>query len=423
MRRWIAIFGLLCSLSLAPLAGTAAAAGEPDETTPLDVPEPTALALQFHRTGNWIWVFGRIWDLAVPAVVLVSGLSGRLWVLSRRVGRVWIAAAAVYFFLYLLIGFIVDFPFAYFTGFVRQHAYGLSTQSFGKWLGDALKDLAIGILGVACFAWVPFVLIRRFPRTWWLITALLAVPFIAFVMLIAPVWIDPLYNEFGPMKDKALEAKILALAHRAGIDDSRVFEVNKSIDTKTANAYVKGLFGSKRIVLWDTLLKNFDENEVLAVMGHEMGHYALNHVGWSIAASSIVLLAGLWWTDRAGRWLLARHQSRFGFNSLSDVAATPLLVILMGVSSTVLAPLALAYSRYHEHEADRFSLELTRLNRSAARAFADFQRENLSIPRPNPLLKLWRSSHPSVAERIEFCNTYRPWAQGKTLRYSQAFSH
>ena len=181
------------------------------------------------------------------------------------------------------------------------------------------------------------------------------------------------------------------------------------MDTKTANAFVTGLFGTKRIVLWDTLLRDFDEREVLVVMGHEMGHYALNHVAWGILLSSTLVVAGLFWTDRAGRWLLRRYSRRFGFDSLGDVAATPLLIVLLGLSMAALGPFALAYSRHDEHEADRFALDLTHMNRSAARAFADFQRENLGVPDQTLVDRLWRSTHPSAAERIEFCNTYRPW--------------
>jgi STE24 endopeptidase len=188
--------------------------------------------------------------------------------------------------------------------------------------------------------------------------------------------------------------------------------VDKSADTTTANAFVTGLFGTKRIVLWDTLLKKFDEREVLAVTGHELGHYALNHIPWAIALSSLIFVAGLYWTDVVGRRLIARYRGRFGFDSLSDVAATPLLVALLAIASTALGPIALAYSRRNEHEADRFALELTHYNRSAALAFTRLQHDNLGIPRPSLFEKIWRSSHPSVAERIEFCNTYRPWERG-----------
>jgi hypothetical protein len=251
MKRWSVFFVFALSLWLALSAKVLGA--EADETTPVSVPEPSALALRYHQTGNWIWLFARVWDLAIPAAILFSGLSARIWNIARRVGRFWIVSAAVYFALFVTIGFLADLPLRYYTGYFRQHAYGLSNQMLGKWLNDELTDLVVSVLGAVCFAWIPFVVIRRFPRFWWLIVSALMVPFLAFVMLIAPVWIDPLYNDFGPMEDKALEAKILALAHRAGIADGRVFEVEKSVDTKTANAYVKGMFGSKRIVLWDTL--------------------------------------------------------------------------------------------------------------------------------------------------------------------------
>jgi Zn-dependent protease with chaperone function len=394
-------------------AAILSSADDPEEMVPLPVPDPTPLAIQYHRTGNVLWVFARLWELAVPLALLLTGASARLRDLARRIGRAWFFTVGVYVVLYLLVVFVLDLPLRYYAGFVRQHAYGLSVQTFGKWLGDSLKALAVDVVGGFLFAWVPFLLIARLPKRWWLATSLLAVPFLACATLIAPVWIDPLFNTFGPMKNKALEQEILALAHRAGIPGSRVFEVDKSIDTRTANAYVKGLLGTHRIVLWDTLLKDFDEREVLVVMGHEMGHYVRNHVAWSIAASWLVILGGLYWTDRAGRRLVARYSGRFGFGSLADVAATPLLLVLIGLASTVLTPFALAYSRHHEHEADRFALELTHLNRSAARTFAHFQSENLGIPRHSLLYTLWRSTHPSTAERIEFCNAYHPWRAGR----------
>jgi len=198
--------------------------------------------------------------------------------------------------------------------------------------------------------------------------------------------------------------------------------VNKSVDTKAMNAYVHGLFGTHRIVLWDTLLARQSEPEVLAVMGHEMGHYVLGHVEQGIVLSPLIVLVGLFWTDRAGRWLIARFGPRLGVTSLADVAATPLLLLLLGVASTVIAPVSMAYSRHLEHEADRFGLELTRLNHSSARSFADFQRENLGIPQPDLFCKIFRSTHPSISERITFCNTYHPWEEGRPLRYAGRFA-
>jgi STE24 endopeptidase len=388
---------------------------------PVAVPEPTPLALRFHHTGNWLWLLGVFSDIAVPAAILFTGTSARIRDAVARLRLPWIATVALYVVVYTLLIYAVGLPLHYYRGFVRLHAYGLSNQPLSKWLEDWVKAVAIYTLVGALFAWVPYLLILRSPRRWWAYTTLLTVPFLFGVVLLKPVWVDPLFNDFGPMKDKALEQRIVTLAERAGIGGSHIYEVNKSVDTKAVNAYVTGVLGTKRIVLWDTLLARLDPPEVLAVMGHEMGHYVLGHVPRSILLSTVITLVGLFFVDRVGRRLIARYHGRFGFDRLSDVASVPLLILLLQVSSLALEPVANAYSRLQEHEADRFALELTRTNRSAALAFVKLQRENLSHPRPALLYTLWRSTHPSIGERIDFCNEYRPWAQNKPLRYARWF--
>jgi Zn-dependent protease with chaperone function len=242
-------------------------------------------------------------------------------------------------------------------------------------------------------------------------------------MFVTPVWVDPLFNRFEPLTDQVLEREILDQAQRAGIDGSRIFQVDKSADTKALNAYVKGLFGTKRIVLYDTLLVQLSHREVLAVLGHEMGHYVLGHVSRSILLSTFLVLAGLFWVDRAGRWLIARHSGRIGFDRLSAIAALPLIMLLTEVASLTASPVICAYSRYQEHEADRFALELTRTNRSAAEAFVKLQHENLSNPRPGRFYRIFRATHPSIGDRIDFCNSYRPWTKGEALVYGAHFRH
>jgi STE24 endopeptidase len=223
------------------------------------------------------------------------------------------------------------------------------------------------------------------------------------------------------MKDRGLEAKILDMAERAGVAGSRIFEVDKSVDSKALNAYVIGFGDTKRIVLYDTLLAQLEPVEVLAVMGHEIGHYVLGHVTRTLLLSSIVTLITLWWVDRAGRWLTRRFARPFGFDRLDDVASVPLLVLLAQLVTLGLMPAILTYTRAQEHEADRFALELTRDNRAAAMAFATMQRENLGVPWHGTLDRLFRASHPSVGERITFCNEYRPWEAGRPLAYGRFF--
>jgi STE24 endopeptidase len=377
-----------------------------DEQEPVAVPEPSEKAMQFYRGNNVLWVLNRAWAILVTGGVAFSGLSARLRTLAQRIGRNGFLTVGIYVVLYLAIVFAIDLPLLYYEGFVRLHAYGLSNQTLGKWLHDATIRLAVAMFVGFALTWVPYALMARYPRVWWLFVGLLSVPFLFATMLVMPLWIDPLYNKFGTMKDKALERRILELAERAGIEGSRVFEVEKSVDTKALNAYVTGVLGSKRIVLWDTLLAQLNASEVLTVMGHEMGHYVLGHVARSIWLGSLVVLTGLFFVDRAGRWLIARFSARLGFDRLSDVASVPLVLMLMEVSSLFLGPVALAYSRYQEHEADRYALDLTHANHSFATAEVKMQAENLGNPRPGWFYTIFRASHPSIGDRIDFCNQY-----------------
>ncbi len=299
------------------------------ETEPVAVPEPSAKAMEYYRGGNWLWVLNQFWAILLPGALAFSGASAWLRSLARRLGRSWFLTIGFYTVMYLTIVFLIELPLAFLEGFVRQHAYGLSNQSLARWLGNSFKNLGVDLVVGFALTWVPYLLLARSPRRWWLYTAILTVPFLFAAVLVKPIWIDPLFNKFGPMHDKALERSILSLAERAGIEGSRVFEVDKSADTKAVNAYVTGVFNTKRIVLWDTLIAKLDEPELLVVMAHEMGHYVLGHVVRSILLSSIVTLAGLFLVDRLGRKLIARFPDRLGFDRLSDVASMPLLLMLI----------------------------------------------------------------------------------------------
>ena len=392
-------------------------AGSGEDEAPVPVPEPSARAVEYYTSGNVLWVVDQMWAVLIPVLFLFSGFSARIRNWAQRLGRKWFFVIGFYVVIFSAISFVIDLPLSYYEGFVREHAYGLSNQTIGKWLGDSLKSLAVGIVMGFLFLWVPYLLLEKSPRRWWLYTGLLMVPFIAFSLLISPIWIDPLFNDFGPMKDKALEVKILALAERAGIEGGRVYEVNKSVDTKALNAYVTGFMGTKRIVLWDTIIAKLNPRELLVVMGHEMGHYVLGHVYKGIFFFSGLILFTLYLAHRSADGLIRRFKYRFGFDRLADVASVPMLLLLLNVFTLAITPVAMAFTRYQEHEADRFGLEITQDNRAAAMAFVKLQEENLGVPRPGWLYKLWRASHPTIGERIDFCNEYRPWKTGAPLKY------
>jgi Zn-dependent protease with chaperone function len=408
----------------APSAEQPTSTGQQSSTVseaPVPGPEPSEKAIARYRSGVALWLIDTAWGFILPAAILLTGFSSRMRTWATRISRKRVLTIAIYFAIFSIVTFVIDLPRAYYVVFVREHAYGLSNQTLGKWASDQAAALGVTLVIGALVLWVPYLLLARSPRRWWLYTAMLAVPFIIVIQLVQPLWIDPLFNRFGPMKDKALEAEGLRLADRAGIEGGRVFEVAKSEDTKAVNAYVNGFGATTRIVLWDTILEALDRPQLMVVMGHEMGHYVLNHIWRLMGMTVLIVLLLLYAVYRVSGALIDRYGGRFGFATLADVASLPLILLVASLVSLVTDPLALAYARHLEHEADRFALEITRDNHAAATAFVILQQENLGVPRPGWLYTWFRENHPPLGERIDFSNDYRPWETNQPLVYADRF--
>jgi STE24 endopeptidase len=381
------------------------------------VPEATAQAMAYYHAGIVLWIVGGILGLLVPAVILFTGWSAKMRDVACASSTRWPVQVLVYLVLFVFASFIATLPLAFYADYVVEHQFGLSNQSFAKWLIDALIGMAAAIVIGFLVMLALYGLLRASPRRWWLWLGSLSIPFVVFMVLVQPIWVDPLFNRIGPMKDPALEAKILALAARAGIERGRVFEVAKSEDTKKTNAYVNGILGTQRIVLWDTLIEKLDEREILSTVGHEMGHYVLGHMWQGMILTCALFFLAFYGAHRLSGILLRRYSARFGFYRLDDIASLPLLMLVAGAILTVVAPAVNAFSRHVEHEADRFELELVRDNRASATGLVKMTRDDLGVPRPYRWVSMLRDHHPAVADRIEFANTYRPWEKGEPLRY------
>ena len=286
-----------------------------------------------------------------------------------------------------------------------------------------MNSFLVGTLIIGLGVSIIYYLLKKSPKRWWAYTSIVAIPLTVIMMFVFPIWISPIFNDFSSMKDKELETKILTLAESCGIEGSRVFEVNTSIDTKTMNAYVTGFSNTKRIVLTDTLIKKLDEDELLFVMAHEISHYMLGHLITRIIFNSLIMVVALYLVYKIGNIFIHKFKNKIGFYEMSDIASLPLLFLLIHLFFSVLTPINLAFSRYQEHEADRFALEITQNNYAGASAFVKLQEENLQIPRPGWFYKTFRSSHPILGDRIDFCNTYRPWEKDEPLVYEKYFTH
>jgi STE24 endopeptidase len=356
---------------------------------------------------------GFLYGLAILLIILGTRWSRKMADLANRVSKKPFVAAMVFFVLFTLVSSLLSFPLDYYSGFVVPHQFDLSNQDFGEWFLEGLKQLGIGLAIGAPLAALALLGIRKLPNRWWLALWLGSVPIIILLIVIQPIVLDPIFNKFEPLKDAVLRDRLLTTAQQAGIEGGRVYQVNKSKQTKTMNAYVNGIGPTKRIVMWDTLLAKMDRDEVVFVMAHEMGHYVLHHLWKGLAFTLFVSFFILYLAKKLVDWGVRKFGPKWGFDSPGDPAALPLLLIVLSIIGFVLSPVMSGYSRSVEHQADIFALELTRTNEAGARAFKKLAEDSKVDPEPARFIEIWRYSHPALARRIDFALSYKPWESGQ----------
>ena len=374
---------------------------EPDERFEVEI---TDEMVRHSRIRDVLYFVANGWGMGMMLLLLLTPASRKIRDAAVRVTKRPFLAAMIAIGLFICALAVLDFPLAYYSGFHVPHQFDLTEQSFGSWMADMLKGLAVNLVILMPLGALALLAMRRVKR-WWLALWLGSIPVILTAVILQPIVLDPIFNKFEPLKDEVLRQKLLDLASRAGIEGGRVYEVNKSKQTKTMNAYVNGIGPTARIVMWDTLLAKLDHDEVLAVMGHEMGHYVMKHIWKGLAVS----LAGSLFVFFVGQKIIERGLPRFGFTSAGDPAALPWVLLVFGAIGFLSTPIRAAYSRSMERQADEFSLELTHLNEPMATAFRKMAEDSKRDPSPHPLIEYWRYSHPPIAKRIPFALSYRPW--------------
>jgi STE24 endopeptidase len=381
----------------------------PRETRPKNddrfVVKITPEMLRHSRIQNTLYFVSTAWSLGVLALLLFSGASKKMRDAAARATKRKFVAAMLFIVMFILAVTLLELPLTIYSDYVVPHQFDLSDQSFGSWLLDGVKGLAVGLV-IGALVGAGALLIIRKVRRWWIVLWAASIPLILFMVVIQPVILDPLFNKFEPLQNAQLRQKLLDLASRAGIEGGRVYQVNKSKQTKTMNAYVNGIGPTNRIVMWDTLLAKMTEDEVLAVMGHEMGHYVMKHMWKGVAFGLAVSLVALFFAQRIHDRMLARRPD---LGERGDPATVPLLLLIVSIIGFLTTPIIAAYSRSMEHDADKFSLELTHLNEPMASAFVKLAEDSKSDPSPNPFIEYWLYSHPPIAKRIPFALGYRPW--------------
>ncbi len=378
---------------------------------PVAVPQVTEAALAQLRDANIRWVAFRLLALAIPLCFLFTGLGARLRRMCESIsGRRWFWTVTLFACAYLVLAALIALPFEFSIDYIQPHVAGWSHRTLPNLLKGEGAQLVVKLVFASLLIWLPYRLIARSPRRWWLYCALALIP-VAFLALVAwPVWVDPLTTTYKPLDDRPLEARIDALAARCGITHIPVMVGGNSTG-------VTGLGPTNRIVLQSNLASVETPDQIVFTIGHELKHYVMDDNWKGLAIIAVCLLAGFWLTDRLGRAAIRRFSGRWGFSELSDPASLPLIVFLLTFFWLAIVPFFNLFARHIELEADRFGLELTHQNHAAAMVFARDASSGDVAADWDTFFLIFQATHPSVAQRIEFANTYKPWEHGKPLVY------
>ncbi|MDP1676351.1 MAG: M48 family metallopeptidase [Bacteroidota bacterium] len=291
---------------------------------------------------------------------------------------------------------IVSFPFSFYAGFILEHRYNLSNQTFFQWLWESVKGMLIAIPIFIPLALIFYFFLLTFSMYWWFPVAVTL--FIVSIGLsrIAPIVILPLFYKLIPLEDSPLKEKILSLTKSTSMYVEGIYSFNLSKTTKKANAAFTGIGKSKRILLGDTLIENFSEDEIETVFAHELGHYSHGHIWKGIAVGTVSIFLGLYLTSLA----YSASLSWFGFTSISQIAALPLLTLWLSIYSLFTSPIGNIISRKHEFEADRYAVERTKNKPAFISTMNKLAEMNLADRTPHALVEFLFYSHPSIAKRI-----------------------
>lgn len=323
-------------------------------------PEKKARSDAYFEGGYWLRLWEFLYGAAAAWLLLTLGWSARMRDRAERWTRLGPLRTFFYWAQYVVATSVLVFPLTLYRGFFREHEYGLATQTFFPWMVDRFKELALAIFFTGAGIIVLYGVLRRAPKTWWIWGSLAATLLVAFSFLIGPVFVFPLFNKYTRLTDEAIRGPILSLARANGIPAEDVFVSDASRQTTRISANVSGLLGTQRITLNDNLLKRCSLPEIEAVMGHEMGHYVLNHAYKGIVFFGVLIVLAFAFLRFSFHKFVRRYGGRWGVRGVGDVAGMPAFAILIACYLFVLTPVTNSIIRAQEAEADMYGLNASR---------------------------------------------------------------
>ena len=352
----------------------------------------------YFEGGYWLILWDFLVAIVIYWILLRFGLSAKMRDFAVRVSRVAFLQDIIYWIQFLILTTVLGAPLLIYECYFREHKYGLATQTFGTLLGDQLKVLLVNLILGGILLAVLFWIARKLPRTWHIWGAVFTILFLTFAVMIAPVFIFPLFNKITRLDDPKVTKPILSMAHANGIPAHDVFQIDASRQTTRMSANVSGFGKTMRITLNDNLLRRGSPEEIQSVMGHEMGHYVLHHIYKDILFMFIVVVAFFAFLRWGLNWSLARWGESWKIHGIGDIAVLPLVFFLVTLFGFVFTPIQNTETRTNEHEADMYGLNASRQPDGFAQGaihLGEYRKMS-----PGPIEEFVFYDHPSGRHRI-----------------------
>src|SRR6266566_4958772 len=371
--------------------------------TPSTIPTDSPEARRYNRIKRWLGIADFVLGLILLLALLVTGWSGTLRDLAYSGGfQNYTLAVFLYVLMLMGIGKLLGLGLDYY-GFRLEHRFQLSNQKLRAWIWDEFKGFLVGVILASIVTELLYFIIREAPQHWWLLAWAAFLGLFVLLAQIAPVVLFPIFYKFEPLEDEELKSRLVRLSERARTRVRGVYKWKLSEKSKKANAALTGLGNTRRIILADTLLDNYSPDEIEAVLAHELGHHAHRHIMKSIAVQAGTTLLGFW----AANWVLHYAVDRLHmFETLSDFANLPLLVLVTMLLSFLLLPALNAYSRFNERQADRYAFQSIARVGPFISSMNKLAEQNLAERAPSRWVEWFFHSHPAISKRVQAAETW-----------------
>ncbi len=371
------------------------------EITPVLTDSPESR--RYNRIKRWLGIADFAIGFGLLVVLLVTGWTGSLRDLAEHgAAQNYSLAVFLYVLMLMLISKVLGAPLDYYS-FRLEHRYNLSNQRFGSWFWDECKGLLLGLLLATIVVELLYLLIRQTPQHWWVIAWAVFLGFFIMLAQLAPVVLFPIFYKFEPLENEELKRRLIMLSERAGTRVRGVYKWHLSEKSKKANAALTGLGATRRIILADTLLDNYSDDEIEAVLAHELGHHVHRHILKSIFVQAGITLFGFWLANEVLRYAVERRNM---FETMADFANLPLLILVSTVLSFLLMPALNAYSRFNERQADRYCFESVSSVEPFISSMNKLAEQNLAERAPARWVEWLLYSHPAIAKRVAAAETW-----------------